>query len=266
MSDEEQFIPGIFNYCDRWCERCSFTARCRLFADEKKFSEEVDKVHTDEENAAFWQSIDEMFAESRESADESSLESEDGMPLESKEEYEAREARISERTERDPLVKLSQDYGLDVHHWLQDHEQEIASSKRPTRDGVLPSEALDVISWHEFQIGVKLARASRGRFEAEEEIAEVEGDSWDTGSDWQDEENEDDIDLAAIHQQDADGSAKVALLGIERSLGAWTVLRDVLPTQDAQIQRFQQQLAKLRRLLDAAFPNARTFHRPGFDD
>ena len=130
---------------------------------------------------------------------------------------------------------------------------------------MLPAEALDVISWHHFQIGVKLARFSRGKFEAEEELAE-EGESWDTGSEWQDEDDEDDIDLAAIHQQDADGSVKVALLGIERSLGAWTVLRDACPTLDAEIQEFQRQLARLRRLVDAALPGARTFHRPGFDD
>ena len=27
------FIVGIFNYCDRWCDACAFTSRCRLFAD-----------------------------------------------------------------------------------------------------------------------------------------------------------------------------------------------------------------------------------------
>lgn len=25
---EGNFIEGIYNYCDRWCEKCSFTARC----------------------------------------------------------------------------------------------------------------------------------------------------------------------------------------------------------------------------------------------
>ncbi|HVE57390.1 MAG TPA: hypothetical protein VNB22_11225 [Pyrinomonadaceae bacterium] len=28
MSDK--FVSGIHNYCDRWCERCTFTARCRV--------------------------------------------------------------------------------------------------------------------------------------------------------------------------------------------------------------------------------------------
>ena len=33
MDVQDGFIVGIFNYCDRWCERCPLTNRCRLFAD-----------------------------------------------------------------------------------------------------------------------------------------------------------------------------------------------------------------------------------------
>ena len=29
-----ELIPGIFNYCDRWCERCNYADRCRLFQSE----------------------------------------------------------------------------------------------------------------------------------------------------------------------------------------------------------------------------------------
>ena len=32
MAKNPDFIPGIYNYCDRWCERCAFTARCMNFA------------------------------------------------------------------------------------------------------------------------------------------------------------------------------------------------------------------------------------------
>ena len=34
MEIQDGFIVGVFNYCDRWCERCPLTDRCRLFADE----------------------------------------------------------------------------------------------------------------------------------------------------------------------------------------------------------------------------------------
>ena len=33
MEVRDGFIVGIFNYCDRWCERCPLTNRCRMFAD-----------------------------------------------------------------------------------------------------------------------------------------------------------------------------------------------------------------------------------------
>ena len=32
METQDGFILGIFNYCDRWCERCPFTSRCRSFS------------------------------------------------------------------------------------------------------------------------------------------------------------------------------------------------------------------------------------------
>jgi len=33
-------IPGIYNYCDRWCERCNFTSKCANYSiTNEKFSE-----------------------------------------------------------------------------------------------------------------------------------------------------------------------------------------------------------------------------------
>ena len=33
------FIPGIYNFCDRWCEKCSYKANCLSYTMEKKFKE-----------------------------------------------------------------------------------------------------------------------------------------------------------------------------------------------------------------------------------
>ena len=30
---KQRFTAGIHNYCDRWCERCAFTDRCRVYSD-----------------------------------------------------------------------------------------------------------------------------------------------------------------------------------------------------------------------------------------
>ena len=31
LSGDPSLIAGIYNYCDRWCERCAYTARCLSF-------------------------------------------------------------------------------------------------------------------------------------------------------------------------------------------------------------------------------------------
>lgn len=53
-------IPGVYNYCDRWCERCPLTSRCANFAfSEEHFSSPGDQ---DTENARFWQKLHEVFS------------------------------------------------------------------------------------------------------------------------------------------------------------------------------------------------------------
>ena len=47
--NDNNFISGIHNYCDRWCERCEFTNRCSVFAEERSYLEgggsfEIDEV------------------------------------------------------------------------------------------------------------------------------------------------------------------------------------------------------------------------------
>ncbi len=42
METQDGYIVGIFNYCDRWCERCPLTARCRVFEAIARFDFEQD--------------------------------------------------------------------------------------------------------------------------------------------------------------------------------------------------------------------------------
>ena len=35
LAENGNLISGIYNYCDRWCERCPFTSRCLVYATEK---------------------------------------------------------------------------------------------------------------------------------------------------------------------------------------------------------------------------------------
>jgi len=73
-------------------------------------------------------------------------------------------------------------------------------------------------------------------------------------------ENEDEI------QNDSNGSAKVALIGIDRSIGAWAKLYELFPDQSDTILDILLQLDRLKKKIDITFPNAQHFKRPGFDD
>ena len=72
LADDERFIPGIYNYCDRWCERCPQTAHClNLALSEEEFA---DPETRDIKNEAFWKKLSEAFSDAldllREAAEE----------------------------------------------------------------------------------------------------------------------------------------------------------------------------------------------------
>jgi len=59
MAKDKKFISGIYNYCDRWCERCPQTSRCLNYAmGEEEFS---DPETRDINNEAYWKKMSEMM-------------------------------------------------------------------------------------------------------------------------------------------------------------------------------------------------------------
>ena len=101
-------------------------------------------------------------------------------------------------------------------------------------------DAVEVIQWYQFFIAAKIDRAVGGLGTADEHD-----------------------DFA---QSDANGSAKIAMVALERSLGAWEVVGRRLPEKKDAIRDLQRQLQHLRARMLELFPDWRVFHRPGFDD
>jgi hypothetical protein len=58
----------------------------------------------------------------------------------------------------------------------------------------------------------------------------------------------------------------VALIGIDRSIAAWRLAQLSLPERAASIVPLILQLERLRQRIEASFPAARDFVRPGFDE
>ena len=57
----------------------------------------------------------------------------------------------------------------------------------------------------------------------------------------------------------------MALIGIDRSLAAWSEMLRQLPDDEDRILPLLAALSRLRRDVEVTFPSARTFIRPGFD-
>jgi hypothetical protein len=101
------------------------------------------------------------------------------------------------------------------------------------------NEALEIIRWYQFFIFAKLARGIYSR-QDEQESAEF--------------------------PKDSEGSVKIALIAIDRSLGAWRMLQLERPELSSSSMPLLAMLEKLRRQAEEEFPAARDFIRPGFDE
>jgi hypothetical protein len=90
----EKFISGIYNYCDRWCERCSFTSRCRNYERTDDLSPEQQDIN----NNRFWEDIAANFEQAvimiRDAAKERGIDIDAAMAEMDNEAYEQREAAI----------------------------------------------------------------------------------------------------------------------------------------------------------------------------
>ena len=246
MARNPEFISGIYNYCDRWCERCPLTSRCLVYAQEK---EDNDPPETrDINNEAFWKKLGAIFQETRELVEEWAREA--GVDLSNVDEAEiGLQEKRRERVERNRLAVAGKEYASSVTEWFQEFEQTISASDQELNESDAElshqlQDAFEVIQWYQYQIAVKTMRALSSRSE-EADWAELEGEPL-----W----------------KDSDGSAKVALIGMDRSISAWRLVQLCLPERQDQVVPLILQLEKLRHFTEKKFPNARDFIRPGFDE
>jgi hypothetical protein len=261
LAANRDLITGIYNYCDRWCERCPFTARCLVFATEKADGAFDDSEIDDINNAKFWQKLESTFKEVRQMIVEWA--EEEGIELETIE-GDALAEREQQRhdAKEHPLSIAARLYTMAVQEWFERelaieqkvHDDTTGTASSSTED-IDVSDAIDVIRWYQFFIPAKIFRALMGY---EHELASADRDDA--------AESADDEGLADVAGNHSDGSAKIALIAVDRSLHAWRVLHLSWPEKTDSILPMLVKLERLRHATEAAFPAARDFIRPGFDD
>jgi hypothetical protein len=235
---EKRFIPGVYNYCDRWCERCPLTSRCLNFSISQEDSS--DPEAQDIRNKAFWDKLSETFAETLEMLKEGAKEW--GIDLETLDSTEDMESMKAKHVaaENHLLSRAAKRYIGIVDDWCKERETLFFETAAAAREGVNLEEAFEVIRWYQYFISAKVIRAVGGKV----------GD---------DEEGDDEF------PRDSDGSAKIALIAMDRSISAWAVIRHYVPDGAKAVVDAIAFLDSLRQAVEKTFPNARSFVRPGFD-
>lgn len=253
LAENPKFISGIYNYCDRWCERCPFTSRCMNFAlSEEQFS---DADAHDINNQAFWQKLSEIFQITLEMVKETAQR--EGIDLDSLDlQAASNEDRIlRDNAESHECSRAARAYVEMVKNWFNSTKElfekkadELSLQARlelpnsnPDGEAAELEDSVDVIRWYQYFVYVKLVRAVRGTLEENSQILDE-------------------------FPKDSDGSAKVALIAIDRSIAAWGRIRRHFPERDDDILDILVHLDRLRRKTEKIFPDARAFVRPGFDD
>jgi hypothetical protein len=250
LASNPDLISGIYNYCDRWCERCPLTSRCLVYATEKE-DDDSSQTH-DLTNEAFWRKLGTIFQETRDMIAEWAREAGIDLNKAGDEDDPAQRKRRRQQVDNHPLARAGKKYANDASDWFRELDQtveisDLRVSERAAETDWEAAERLDdareVIQWYQYQIAVKSMRALSGRLDEQEENSS--DDPW---------------------LQDSDGSAKVALIGIDRSIAAWRIMQLALPERETSIVPLILQLERLRHRIEKTFPFAREFVRPGFDE
>jgi len=246
-SPHPKFIAGIYNYCDRWCERCRFQSRCRLYRDMRRMERvtdglldkaDLEALQSDEEfemedactvspreRAEFLQFVSEAHVEP--SADEAAR-------------MDAAFERRSREQNAHPLTRESKEYA--------DTARRLIGVLDPLlRDGgdPLALESLETINRFALFIAVKTHRAVAGLLPPCEELGDDD----------------------EFRTSDANGCAKLVRLVVAESREAWRLLAQ-LPSvaADGVPSAMIARLDDLDTHLAAAFPEAMAFVRAGFDE
>lgn len=256
LAGDPNLIPGIYNYCDRWCERCAFTARCLSFKmDSATASRRGATGGVAADRQSFWDDIARSFALARRLVEREArkhgidLDSADALVEAEREERQRRRLAAREgsalhqaataywKTSKALLERLRPELDLTAGEL---RAQARLGTGHPEETAAQIGDSLDVVQWYMFFIDVKLQRAVASRVDRARD-----GDDG--------------------FPSDADGSAKVALVAIDRTIGAWARLRGHFSVEADAILDLLVQLERLRRSVEREFPTARDFKRPGLD-
>ncbi len=261
-------ISGIYNYCDRWCEKCSYTNRCLLFKqeaereikhilrDENKndpdilakdladdFKEAFDHINKfmDEENEEF-----DEFEKDNFDLDDKEDEDDDDFKKEFfKEEIDDDERPSTFLKNADnPLILLSEKLFKDFYKYYDLLKSKYTDELGEKNPKSILQQNLDTLGWYTPQIHVKI----RMCYWNKHKLSKTK-----------------DLEIAEIDEEMLNVSARIAFVGIENCINALNNLLQQKLGLESETLSLLTTIKQIKKMFIAEFPTALTYKRPYFD-
>lgn len=268
LVDNPEFIVGIYNYCDRWCEKCAFINRCTVGTLEQLllFGHDKNEAISMEEFTSMLAIAtgNSLLSSGGEFSDE---DLDDPMEdnefsvlnyLPASEFFEEEEFKNAQKfVDSHPINDIALQYTLACYNWKQNMSTNFHLSVREAKsvftyigkprftgntDLEKATASFAVVDWYSMLIAVKVKRALHSYY------------------------TDKNIHAADDYQTDYNGSAKVGLMAIKNSIEAYKVLLQSFPEEHLVIETLIDDLKELKKNTYLMFPNLDKFKRIGFDD
>jgi hypothetical protein len=241
--ENKSYIAGIYNYCDRWCEKCKFTSHCLLYTNESKIvtqeilkpgeSLDIEKIFDMNFDNYQDELQDEIFRNSSEDNEPADDEKDDDTEI-----------------NNHPLSVIADEFFLGSHLLIKRMDERYNFYALANKRRVDPLfnklfEEFEIFVWFHSLIVAKVKRAVSGKIEMLKD---------------------NDEDMICIREYDMNGSAKISIIALEKTIKALNKLFDRMPEFKDEISSLLVLAGELLNMTEGEFPGFNDFIRPGFDE
>lgn len=254
-------ISGIYNYCDRWCEKCTYTNRCLLFKQEAEI--EIKQILKDEDSPSVWMkdaadNFHEAFDQVNKFMDEEDEEYEEfgKDDFEDEDDSDSFERNfLKEEIDDDrpstflkgadsSLILLSEKLFKDFFDYYELLKLKMPDELDEKNSKSILQQNIDTLGWYTPQIHIKIRMSYWNKHKLSKSK---------------------DPEFAEIDEEMLNVSSRIAFIGIEKCITALNFLYQQMPELQSETKSLLNSVFQIRNIFIEEFPASQTYKRPYFD-
>lgn len=237
------FISSIYNYCDRWCEKCKFTEKCLNF---RMIDNKIKSQNSNGNTNEPINNIEDSLKLAMELIQDITKELNVKINDSEEKEIQNEQKRIDTKIKENSIIRQCRRYSKAVNDFLNDNSLyfgKILGCEILSGDDSISKEkeAVEIIMWYNYMIEVKFARTLHGYYSKLDE----EDDNYD--------------------YDDKLVSARITIYSIDRLMAAWYFIYTTYSTYEENAKDFLVMLAKIKNEIEQFIPEVVAYKRPYFD-